>query len=67
MGKVVTDQCIAEGLAQEVRVHLAPVLLGGGTRLFGGAASGPTALQIERVVDTPTATHLTYRVAPPQP
>ena len=45
----------------EIRVHVNPVLLGGGTALFGGLDS---AIILERthVRVTPAATHLTFRV-----
>jgi dihydrofolate reductase len=33
-GANVIDQCLAAGLVDELRIHLSPLLLGGGTRLF---------------------------------
>jgi dihydrofolate reductase len=50
------------GLLDEIQIHLIPVLLGGGVRLFEGI--GPQQIELEktRVVDTPRATHLQYRV-----
>jgi len=59
-GANVIDQCLAAGLADELRVHLSPVLLGGGTRLFDLA--GPTTLLQREVTESPRATHLTYEV-----
>lgn len=58
-GADVARQYLDAGLLDEVTVHLVPVLLGGGTRLFDGAT--PTTLHLERVVGTPSATHVTYR------
>jgi dihydrofolate reductase len=58
-GADVARQYLDAGLLDELIVHLVPVLLGGGTRLFDGAT--PTALQLTRVVGSPTVTHLTYR------
>ncbi|MGH8883218.1 MAG: dihydrofolate reductase family protein [Stackebrandtia sp.] len=62
-GASVSSQCVAAGLADEVRIHLAPVLLGGGTRLFDHLGTGTIALDVAKVVETPQATHLFYRVA----
>jgi dihydrofolate reductase len=60
-GAEAAQQVLAAGLLDEMQSHLVPVLLGGGTRLFGGA--GPDAgLELTSVLDTPTATHLRYRV-----
>src|SRR3954451_13257040 len=55
------QQYLAAGLLDEVQVHVAPVLLGGGVRLF--ADGGPSgALEIDRVAGSPAVTHLRYRV-----
>jgi dihydrofolate reductase len=48
------------GLVDVLALHVAPVVLGGGVRLFEGVE--PLALETERVVETPAATHLRYRV-----
>jgi dihydrofolate reductase len=54
-------QCIAAGLLDELTLHLVPILLGGGTRLFDGL--GPeVALEQTRAVEAPGVTHLTYRL-----
>ena len=57
-GADVIRQCIDAGLADELRLHLAPVLLGAGTALLAGA--GPRHLVQRDVRVSPTATHLTY-------
>ena len=36
-GANVIDQCLAAGLVDELRIHLSPLLMGGGTRLFAAA------------------------------
>ena len=43
----------------ELRIHLAPVFLGDGVRLFGDRGPG---LELLEVIDSPSATHLRYRV-----
>ena len=55
------QQCLAAGLLDEIQVHLAPVLLGSGTRLFEHLG-GQFQLERTNVVDTPNATHLRFRV-----
>jgi dihydrofolate reductase len=61
-GATVMQQALPLGLVDEIRVHVIPVLLGGGTPLFGRLDS---AISLERtqVLVTPAATHLTFRVA----
>jgi hypothetical protein len=45
----------------EIQVHQIPVLLGGGRRLFDELPA-LVELDIVRVIDTPDATHIRYRV-----
>ena len=44
----------------ELQVHIAPVLLGAGVRLFDGGEQAD--LEIVRVVASPAVTHIKYRV-----
>jgi len=62
-GAEVVQQYLAAGLLDELQLHVVPVLLGGGTRLFGDLASGaaPKLEQLD-VVEAPGVTHLRYRV-----
>lgn len=60
-GANVAQQYLAAGLLDEVQIHVAPVLLGGGVRLFGEGAPG-AKLQATRVIESPAVTHLRYRV-----
>jgi dihydrofolate reductase len=60
-GGNVAQQALDAGLLDELQIHVAPVLLGGGTRLFD--AGRPRELELVRVLDSPAATHLRYRVA----
>jgi dihydrofolate reductase len=59
-GASVIQQCLELGVLDELQLHIAPVLLGGGTRLFEGAA--PARLEILDEIATPQATHVHYRV-----
>ncbi|WP_236790943.1 dihydrofolate reductase family protein [Amycolatopsis sp. GM8] len=59
-GANVIDQTLAAGLVDELRIHLSPVLLGGGTRLFDLAGAVP--LVQREVTESPRATHVTYEV-----
>ena len=55
-------QALAAGLCDEIIVHLAPYLVGGGVRLFDAL---PDGIRLEKlsVSDGPFATHLRYRVS----
>jgi dihydrofolate reductase len=54
-------QLLRAGLVDEVRIHLAPVLLGAGTRLLDDD-DGHIRLQPTRITESSKATHLRYRV-----
>jgi dihydrofolate reductase len=54
-------QALAEGLVDEILVHVAPFLLGDGVRLFEHAPSD-AKLEIISVRSGPLATHLRYKV-----
>ena len=60
-GGAVVGSAVAAGLVDELRLHLAPVLLGAGTPLFTGGT--PRTLVQRTVIPTSHATHLTYDVA----
>lgn len=58
-GASIVQQALRTGLVDRLRLHIAPLLLGSGTVLFDGA--GPELEHLD-TVDTPDATHVTYRV-----
>jgi dihydrofolate reductase len=59
-GGDVIRQCVDAGLVEELSVHLAPILLGGGTPLFAG--SGRRELVQRSVRVSSNATHVVYDV-----
>jgi dihydrofolate reductase len=58
----VSQQFLRAGLLDEVQLSVAPVLLGGGVRLFDEAKTGQVRLQQLRAIGSAGVTHLRYRV-----
>jgi dihydrofolate reductase len=56
------NQYLAAGLVDELELHVAPVMLGGGERLFAGVGPDRRLEQL-RVVEAPGVVHVKYRVA----
>ena len=61
-GARVAQQAIRAGLVDELRLHVAPLLLGDGVRLFEHLGDEAVALELVEVIDSPRVTHLRYRV-----
>ncbi|MFI7641120.1 dihydrofolate reductase family protein [Nonomuraea sp. NPDC049400] len=61
IGAYTAQRAIEAGVLDEVQIHQIPVLLGGGRRLFDVLPSR-VELEIVRVIDTPEATHIRYRI-----
>lgn len=61
-GANVIQQYLAAGLVDEIRLHVAPVLLGAGKRLFDRLGDQVIELQRTRVVESPYATHMFFTV-----
>jgi dihydrofolate reductase len=59
-GATAIQQYLAAGLLDELRLHIVPVLLGGGERLLENV--GDPKLEPVDVVPSPAATHVEYRV-----
>ena len=60
-GAYTAQRALEAGLLDELQVHQIPVLFGAGRRLFEVLPSR-VELEIARVIDTPQATHIRYRV-----
>lgn len=60
-GADVAKQYLRAGAVDDVTVHLAPVLLGGGVSLFGDLGTD-LRLKLTNVLEAPHATHLSYEV-----
>ncbi len=60
-GAAVAKQLIGARLVDEIAIHLVPVILGGGVRLFEGDGFAELGLEQVRAIEAPGVTHLTYR------
>ena len=61
-GASVAQQYLRTGLLDELQIHVAPLLLGDGVRLFDQLGTEPAQLEVTRVIESPAVTHLKYRV-----
>lgn len=61
-GASIMRQYLAAGLVDELRLHIAPILLGGGIRLFEGL--DPHGFELKKVsaIETPGASHFRFEV-----
>src|SRR5512132_4195936 len=60
-GAYTAQRALEAGVLDELQIHQIPVLFGGGRRLFEVLPSR-VELEVVRVIDTPEATHVRYRV-----
>ena len=60
-GAYTAQRALEAGVLDELQIHQVPVLFGGGRRLLEMLPSR-VELEIVRVIDTPEATHIRYRV-----
>jgi dihydrofolate reductase len=60
-GASLAQALLRAGVLDEIEIHLVPVLLGDGRRLFESPAER-TGLELARVLEAPGVTHLRYRV-----
>ncbi len=61
-GGEICHAVLAAGLADVLLLHVAPVVLGDGTRLFPADPGPRVDLELTSAVSTPNAQHLTYAV-----
>lgn len=62
-GAEAVQQYLAAGAIDEMHLHVVPVMLGGGARLFEGTAGAQAGYRPARVVSSPGVTHVRYRRA----
>jgi dihydrofolate reductase len=63
-GADLVGQCLDRCLIEELRLHLSPIVLGGGSALFAGRPQVRRQLRQTLVRVSPYATHLTYQLEP---
>jgi dihydrofolate reductase len=56
------QQYLSAGLVDEMQIHVAPLLLGGGIRLFDNLDPERVKLEGTRVVESPEVTHLKFGI-----
>jgi dihydrofolate reductase len=61
-GADIAQQYLRAGLIDELQIHLVPVLLGEGARLFDKLDPAAVRLECTRAIHAPGVTHLKYRV-----
>jgi dihydrofolate reductase len=61
-GASVAQQYLRAGHLDELHIHVAPILLGGGVSLFGELGTDAPPLKLTKVVESPFVTHLSYEV-----
>lgn len=61
-GAATAQECLRAGLLDEMELHLIPVLLGQGRRLFADMPPDHIELELLRALDGPGVLHLRYRV-----
>jgi dihydrofolate reductase len=61
-GAQVINQYLAAGLLDQLELHIAPVVLGGGARLFDDLGDAEVKLEQVRAVEAPGVTHVKYRL-----
>jgi dihydrofolate reductase len=61
-GAETIHQYLSAGHVNEIWIHLAPVLLGRGVRLFDGVDKSRFSIEIVEAIHSPLVTHVRYEV-----
>jgi len=61
-GANIAQQFLKARVLDEIRLHLVPLLVGDGTRLFDDVGPNPIELEATEVIDDPGVTHFRFRV-----
>jgi dihydrofolate reductase len=61
-GASVVQQYLKAGLVDELQIHIAPLLLGDGVRLFDNLGAEQVELEGTTVIQSPAVTHVKYRI-----
>jgi dihydrofolate reductase len=61
-GADIAQQYLRARLLDELLIHIVPVFLGGGRRLFENLGDDPPKLELASAIEAPGVTHATYRV-----
>ena len=61
-GASVAQQALALGLVDEIFLHVAPIMVGGGVKLFDKLGDKPIKLELRSVTHGPNAVHQRYAV-----
>lgn len=61
-GAGIADQALRLGLVDVLDLHIEPVLLGGGTRLFADLGGEPISLERTNLIAGDPTTHVRFRV-----
>jgi dihydrofolate reductase len=63
-GANIAQQYLKTGLLDEIQIHLVPILIGKGVRLFDQIGTKHIVLESTRIIESPQATHLKFQVVP---
>lgn len=61
-GANTAQECLRAGVLDEMEIHLVPVLLGAGRRLFDTLDTNHIELELVRALEAPGGLRLRYRV-----
>jgi dihydrofolate reductase len=61
-GSVIPRQCLVAGLVDEIMIHIVPILLGDGIRMYGDTCSSQVHLERTQVASAGQVTDLRFRV-----